>query len=93
MSALVDSGADITVVPDALVADLDLRRTEIIAAGGFGGPPSEYAVFSLLIGVGGNEPAYARAISWDLDYVLLGRDVINAWRVVLDGPAGIVTIT
>lgn len=90
--ACIDSGADITVIPSNIVSRLELRRAAIITAVGFGGVPAEFPVFSVLATISGKEPLYARAIAWDREYALLGRDIINRWEVVLDGPAGRLTI-
>ena len=91
--ACIDSGADVTVVPRTIVSQLGLRRTEITMAAGFDGPPAEYPLFSVLIRIPGKEPVYARAIAWNGDYALLGRDVINGWELVLDGPGGTLTVS
>ena len=87
LPAQIDLGADQTVFPEALVGALGLPQMGTIVVCGFRGAtytlPTK-AVFLRIhdlplqpvkvIGVA-NEP-----------WVLLGRDVVNAHRLVLDGP-------
>ena len=87
VAALLDSGADITVIPSRVVTSLELRETGSVTAVGFSGTQVEIDVFSVSIRVPGKEPTYARVVPWDGDYALMGRDLINSWRVTLDGPA------
>jgi len=50
-------------------------------------------VFSLLISVESDEPKIIEVIAWDEDYVLLGRDIINHWKALLDGPGLVLTVS
>ena len=40
-----------------------------------------------------SEPENMGIIAWDADYPLLGRDVLNRWAVLLDGPGQVVPIS
>ena len=91
--ALVDSGSDLTVIPDNIASRLALNKTGSTAARGLHGSPSEHSVFSVRVTVRGEETVYARAITWERDYALLGRNVLNHWKVVLDGPAAMLSIS
>lgn len=84
--ALVDSGADISVVPRQLAERLQLRRVDVVPTQGFGGAIVECSVFSVSLALEMGQPRIIRAILWEEDYALLGRDILNHWKVTLDGP-------
>lgn len=84
--AQIDTGADFTVIPQNAVDELQLIPIREITVSGFGGLASAltYAVratprqsTSVMIEAlaSGGEP-----------HILLGRDFLNHFRVVLDGP-------
>ena len=91
--ALVDSGADMTVLPSDVVSRLQLGRTGFITAVGLEALPTERSVFSAAIQIAGRHSVSVRVITWDGSFALLGRNVINEWRLVLDGPASSMTIS
>lgn len=87
ISAHLDTGADMTVVPLPLIQRLGLTPVGHLTAKGFGGMPAQLDLYRLQLfipGVGG----------FQLDvlghsnekYVLVGRDVLNNYRVTIDGP-------
>ena len=83
----VDSGADISVLPDDVISELQLRRVGFTGAGGFDSASVERLVYSASIQFSGSgTPRLSRVLAWNETYGLLGRDFLNAWRVVLDGP-------
>ena len=86
-TALVDSGADITVIPDGIVSQLKLRRVDSMPAFGFGKGVIEATVYAATLSVEGIlKPKIYRVLSWNEDYVLLGRDLLNQLIAVLNGP-------
>lgn len=93
LSAFVDSGSDATVVPSSIVQNLRLRRIRYTRVQGFGSEVERSPVFSLLISLEGHEPEIIEVIAWDEDYVLLGRDIINHWKALLDGPGLVLTVS
>ncbi|TET44435.1 MAG: hypothetical protein E3J66_00825 [Dehalococcoidia bacterium] len=85
--ALVDSGADITVVPEPIISRLRLRRVDSMSASGFGKGVIEATVYSAILGVEGIlNPKIYRILSWNEDYALIGRDLLNKLIAVLNGP-------
>ena len=90
--ALVDSPADISVIPQDTVSRLGLRRTDVIPAVGFEGRPSDYHVYAVFIGVAGHDLGFSRAIAWENSYALVGRDIANRWPITLDGPDQTMTV-
>jgi len=86
--ALVDSGADMTVIPDRIISQLKLRRVDSMPAFGFGKGVVEATVYAATLRVEGIlKPRIYRVLSWNQDYVLLGRDLLNQLIAVLNGPS------
>jgi predicted aspartyl protease len=84
--ALVDSGADITVIPEQIISRLKLRRVDSMLASGFGKGVSEAIVYSAALSIEGiSEPLVYRVLSWSKDYALVGRDLLNKFIAVLNG--------
>lgn len=91
--ALVDSGAFMSLLPSGVVQELGLPQVEFSpAAGAFDGRPAEYKVFAVQLATEFAASEIVRVISFDKSYALLGRDLLNRWRVSLDGPQGILEI-
>lgn len=85
--AQVDSAADRTVVPAAVVAELGLRSMGDMKIGGLGGTIHTLFIYGVILGIHQYPPRPVRVVANDEEpWVLLGRDVINNHRIVLDGP-------
>jgi hypothetical protein len=93
ITALVDSGADITVIPRTVAQGLSLQPVYVAYSQGFGGVPQESIVFSALVTVEGEESVIIGVLTWNEDYALLGRDIINRWKVLPDGPGQVLTVS
>jgi len=90
---LLDTGADRTVIPLSVANELELmleRETVFVGADGY-----QFALplFRLLVAVG---PFPAELItvaaSENEEITLIGRDVMETYRILLDGPAGIIRL-
>jgi len=87
VSAQVDPGADRTVLPGALVASLGLVEDGRLAFQGFAGAVVELPIFLIELQIESLAPVAVRAaLGEDEPWVLLGRDVLNSHRLILDGP-------
>ncbi len=85
--AQVDSGADCTVLPRFVVSALDLVQVGEYECQGFDGEIKRFPIFLVAVSVHDLLPVEVRAILGEREsYILLGRDVLNAHRIVLDGP-------
>ncbi len=85
--AQVDTAADRTVLPDSLVKSLGLPQVGTIKLGGFGGVTYTLPVYAVLLGLHDLPPQLFKVAAHTQEtWVLLGRDVINGLRTVLDGP-------
>jgi predicted aspartyl protease len=85
--ALLDTGADITVIPGRLVGELSLIPLDSILAVGFGGQTLTLPTYLVELRIRGLKPIKIKVLaSYDEHYSLLGRDVLNQFKVTLDGP-------
>lgn len=85
--ALVDTGADQSVLPDKVIEALGLVPFEVTTVSGIGEVPLERPVYSVRLIVRDFPPLHAAVLGgWGEPYAILGRDVLNFYRVVFDGP-------
>lgn len=86
-AAQVDTGADRTVIPWPLIDELKLVPFRELQVMGLGGILLRLPTFLLRLAIRKTVPALVEAVaSPDEPYVLLGRDVLNRHRIILDGP-------
>jgi hypothetical protein len=85
--AQLDTGADRTVMPEKLVQALGLPRIGRFEMEGLGGAIHVLFSFAVLLRVHDLSFQRLEAIACsDEEWILLGRDVLNNHRIVLDGP-------
>jgi len=86
--AQVDTAADRTVIPGGLVAQLGLVPLDELRVAGFGGQVLIVLTYLVEVTLRGQSPRFIEVIAHEGEpYVLLGRDVLNHLRMVLDGPS------
>ncbi len=89
LPALLDTAADISVIPAAIAEQLGLVPLGEVRISGFDGRLTSVLTFLVELTLRQFEPKAVRVVAGkDEPYVLLGRDILNAYRVVLDGPQG-----
>jgi hypothetical protein len=87
LPAQVDTAADRTVVPDGIITTLGLVPDGRAVFQGFGGQLLELPIFLVALILLDCPPVLARvALGQGEPYILLGRDVLNTQRILLDGP-------
>lgn len=91
-NALIDSGADCTCVPSFLVDQLRLKPARQEDFMGYDGTPSRRLVYEIRVIVDGMGEYIVPAAAIPVDEPLLGRDLINRWRLLLDGPGRVCEI-
>jgi predicted aspartyl protease len=82
--ALIDSGADITVIPESVTAQADLPVTGNVRVRGVGGSPRRLLVHAAAL-EGAGEIQVVEVVGFG-DETLLGRNVLNLWTLTLHGP-------
>jgi predicted aspartyl protease len=85
--AQIDTGADRTVIPFAVVKHLGLLRFGEIPLAGLGGIVSHLDSYLVVIELKGLRPSNVEVVAADEPWILLGRDVDNHFRMLLDVPA------
>ena len=91
--AQVDCGADKTILPREVVDELGLTPGGEFAAMGLGGSVTHLPSFLIQVAIRQKDPIRIEAAaSPDEPYVLLGRDVLNNYRILLDGPGLVLQI-
>ncbi len=85
--AQIDTAADLSVIPGRLVEELQLVPLDSVAALGFGGHLLTLPTYLVELRVKEMDPVTVKALaSHDEPYALLGRDLLNRFTILLDGP-------
>jgi predicted aspartyl protease len=91
--ALLDTGADRTIIPAAVAEALGLEKGREVKMGGIGGTTTVMASYYAVIRIHELPPIDCEVFATLGESIaLLGRDVLNQFRIVLDGPRGILEI-
>jgi predicted aspartyl protease len=85
--AQLDTGADRTIIPSSAVKNLGLVRLDRIDCAALDGRIVSLFTFLVQLAIQ-NQPArpVEVAASEGEPWILLGRDVLNQYRILLDGP-------
>ena len=87
LPALIDTGADRTVIPGSLVDLLELVPLEEFRVAGLGGRVFSAPTYKVELTIRTLLPEKVLLIAHaEEPYILLGRDVLNRHRLLLDGP-------
>ena len=81
----IDTGSSIIVIPSELIDKLDLKKTGKTSAGSSILRATPRDTYHVRIKVGPNEYGPLKAITGNRSYVLLGRNLLNLWKMELDG--------
>lgn len=85
--ALADTGADQTMLPRRVVDALGLTEFDTLKVAGFDNTVHERPLYAVQLIVRDLPPVRVPVIGGGEDeYAVLGRDVLNFFRVVFDGP-------
>lgn len=86
LPAQIDTAADLTALPAEVVMRLQLVPLDQLAIQGFGGQVSLVPTYVIEIAIRGLRPLLVKALGGTEPFVLLGRDVLNEFRLELNGP-------
>lgn len=93
LPAQLDTAADISAVPATVIAHLGLVQFDSIQIAAFGGILRTTPSFLVQLTVRACEPVIIKVVgSFEESYILLGRDVLNRYRILLDGPREVLEI-
>src|SRR5207253_2905368 len=81
----IDSGADITVIPNRLVPQLGLTGRGHTWTRGFDGTYSRRPIFYVRLRLEGFDIPVARCVAADRTTLLIGRNVLNRFLLILNG--------
>jgi predicted aspartyl protease len=87
VQAKLDTGADLTAIPVALIEQLHLVPAGEIEVEGYESRRASILAYDVNLQIDQLNVVGLLVIGLAEDYVLLGRDVLNRLRVLLDGPA------
>ncbi len=87
ISAKVDTGADVSAILARLIESLHLAPADEIEVEGYDGRRATLYCYDVILHVDQLRVVGLSVIAFTEDYVLLGRDVLNLLRLLLDGPA------
>ncbi|MGQ0603677.1 MAG: retroviral-like aspartic protease family protein [Anaerolineales bacterium] len=85
--AKVDTGADISVIPLSVAQALGLEVAGEVSAMGFNRQVNTYTVYITRLIFPSGQRAHVHVLATVSDETVLGRDVLNHFRLLLDGPA------
>ncbi len=93
LPAQIDTAADMTVLPASLGHQLRLVQLDAIPVVASGGIRRTFPTFLVRLTLCGQGPGAMEILSSaEEPHVLLGRDLVNRYRLVLDGPRGVLEI-
>jgi len=93
LPAQLDTAADRTVLPLHLIEDFGLIPLDEVPVLGFGGIITRVRTCLVRLSLRGEEPVALKVFVSDNEpHILLGRDVMNRHRILLDGPRHILEI-
>ncbi|WP_176233699.1 pepsin/retropepsin-like aspartic protease family protein [Candidatus Hakubella thermalkaliphila] len=83
---LVDSGAGITCIPLEVIRELDLKPVDVRTIYAYDGTGERKVIYSAGVHLPTSESPIIRVVGTEDDHALIGRDILNKWKLILNGP-------
>lgn len=94
LKAIVDSGADATMIPKYHLNHLNVRKGQTKWLVGVGGGRYEVDIYTLAVKVGNQPIQYLDVVGTEQrDEVIVGRDLLNQYVITLNAPGHTVDVT
>jgi len=94
LTAIVDSGADNTMIPTSILDQLNVSKTQTAWMTGVSGGRVAVNLYWVFVQFGDFQPIYTEVIGiQNRDEVIIGRDIINQFTVLLNGPGHCIEIS
>ena len=90
LEAKLDTGADLTALPENVIANLSLKQADWLKVSGFAGTAT-VPTYEAKVEVAGHD-IHLEVVGYSEAYALLGRDFLNHLRLLLDGPGQILEV-
>ena len=87
VECLIDTGADLSLIPQSLAVELNLAPEDAILVEGFDGERQELQLFAVDIVVEDIHLNGLEVAAYPTSHAILGRDTLNRFQLLLDGPA------
>jgi predicted aspartyl protease len=89
LTAIVDTGADGTLIPQSLIDEIEAPLVDDVRVRSPWGKWRYLQLFTVDMDIGRFRLPAVEVVGDDLgDEIILGRNVLNQLRLLLDGPAG-----
>ena len=85
--ARLDTGADITSIPESIASELGLQVERIVIVAGYDDIAAERYAYLVTLEILGHTFTGVRVISSARTDILLGLDILNRFVITLDGKA------
>lgn len=93
LTAIVDSGADATLIPLRYLRQLEARKGQTKWLSGTAGGRYEVDLYTLAVQVGEQQTQYLDVVGTEhQDEIIVGRDLLNQYIVTLNAPGHTVDI-
>lgn len=92
LPALIDTGADLSTVPPDTIDRLGLVQLDEIPVASYRGETILTATYLVRLYIGSWSLEAIEVIASGEEYAILGRDVLNHFRIILDGPRAVLEI-